>query len=96
MEALMELLIGRGKKGIVWHQSSVSSPISHYANECSMRVLVRALETTGVSQCSKKGYQDLVDNLKDNVVGLGDLKVAKTVMNFASSGFLFITFFFHV
>jgi hypothetical protein len=54
-----------------------------------MRALVWALETTGVSQCSEKGYQDLVDNLKDNVVGLGDLKAAKTVMNFASLG-LFI------
>jgi len=78
------------REGVVRHQPSVSSPISHYENRRSLRDLVMLLETKGkVSSCTQRQYDSLVKQLKDKVHGLGDLKAQKAVMTFASMG-LFI------
>jgi hypothetical protein len=76
-------------KGVVCHQFSASCPISHYANLCSLQTLVTQLETAGLGPCNKARYGTLLQNMKKYVIGLGDLKAQKAVMNFASLG-LFI------
>ena len=78
------------REGIVRHQPSHTSPISHYANWCSLQDLVLSLQSHGrASSCNQRRYDALVKQLKTEILGLGDLKAQKTVMTFASLG-LFI------
>ena len=76
-------------EGVVCHQSSASCPMSHYANFGSLQTLVTQLETAGLGPCNNAQYGTLLQNMKKYVIGLGDLKAQKAVMNFASLG-LFI------
>ena len=72
------------REGVVRHQPSASSPISHYQNQRSLQDLVLFLETKGkVSSCTQRQYNSLVKQLKDKVHGLGALKAQKAVMTFA-------------
>jgi hypothetical protein len=83
--------------GVVRHQACASCPISHYANLCSLQTLVEHLETAGLGPCNKARYGALVTNLKNFVIGFGDLKAQKVVMTFASLGLFldknFMSFF---
>ena len=78
------------REGIVRHQPSHTSPISHYANWRSLQDLVLSLESNGrATSCNQRRYDALAKQLKAKIIGLGDLKAQKTVMTFASLG-LFI------
>ncbi len=79
------------REGIVRHQPSHTSPISHYANWYCLQALISSLKSNGSGTvCNQRRYESLVKQLKSEVIGLGDLKAQKTVMNFASLG-LFIS-----
>jgi hypothetical protein len=76
-------------EGTVRHQSSVSCPVSLHANQRSMRSLIRTLGLFSSSPFNNSQYLQLVKQVKEDVIFLGDLKSQKLLMNFASVG-LFI------
>ena len=76
-------------EGTVRHQSCVSCPVSLHANQLSMRSLIRTLGLFSSAPFNNTRYTQLVKQVKDDVIFLGDLKAQKLIMNFASVG-LFI------
>jgi hypothetical protein len=77
------------QEGIVRHQSSVSCPVSLHANQQSMRSLVRTLGLFRSGPFNNTRYLQLLKQVKQDVIFLGELKGQKAIMNFASVG-LFI------
>ena len=77
------------QEGIVRHQSSVSCPVSLHANQQSMRSLVRTLALFSSGPFNNTRYVQLLKQVKQDVIFLGELKAQKAIMNFASIG-LFI------
>jgi len=74
------------KEGAVRHQCCVSSPIGHHANSCAMRSFSQILLSYGRGKCNNAQYKSMIGDIKEKVLGFGDLKSQKAVINCASLG----------
>ena len=77
------------QEGVVRHQSSVACPVSLHENQRSMRSLVRTLGLFSSGPFNNSRYLQLVKQVKEDVLGFGDLKGQKAIVTLASLG-LFI------
>ena len=85
------------KEGVVRHQPCASHPISLYQNSCSLRALMLSLEAARKSPCNASRYKGLVNDIKREVIDVGELRGQKAIMTLASMelfiGIDFMAFF---
>jgi hypothetical protein len=73
-------------EGVLRHQPSQGHPISLHRNLVSLNALMLSLKGASSEPCNATRYTTLVNEVKRVVLGLGDLKAQKLIMNCASLG----------